>query len=101
MPASLEGRIAVVTGVSRQGRLMKPSREPWQKMALRLRFAHARRGNVEARPADLRQAGARVLAVAASLTEESGAKQLTEAAIKEREGRPPPYDQRANAPQDL
>jgi hypothetical protein len=39
--------------------------------------------HVEARAADMKQADARVLAVAGSLTEESGAKQLREAAIKE------------------
>jgi NAD(P)-dependent dehydrogenase (short-subunit alcohol dehydrogenase family) len=85
MPASLEGKIAVVTGVSHQGQIGETVAKALAGRGAALAICARTQSNVEARAADLRQAGARVLAVAASLTEESGAKQLIEAAIKEYE----------------
>ena len=85
MPASLEGKIAVITGVSHQGQIGETVAKALAGRGAALAICARTQSNVEARAADLRQAGARVLAVAASLTEESGAKQLIEAAIKEYE----------------
>jgi NAD(P)-dependent dehydrogenase (short-subunit alcohol dehydrogenase family) len=85
MPASLEGKIAVVTGVSHQGQIGETVAKALAGRGAALAICARTRSNVEARAADLRQAGARVLAVAASLTEQSGAKQLIGAAIKEYE----------------
>ena len=86
MPASLEGKIAVVTGVSLQGQIGETVAKALAGRGAALAICARTRSNVEARAVDLRQAGARVLAVAASLTEERpGAKQLVEAAIKEYE----------------
>jgi NAD(P)-dependent dehydrogenase (short-subunit alcohol dehydrogenase family) len=85
MPISLEGKIAVVTGVSHQGQIGETVAKALADRGAALAICARTQSNVEARAADLRQAGARVLAVAASLTEESGAKQLIEAAIKEYE----------------
>jgi NAD(P)-dependent dehydrogenase (short-subunit alcohol dehydrogenase family) len=85
MPASLEGKIAVITGVSHQGQIGETVAKALADRGAALAICARTQSNVEARAADLRQAGARVLAVAASLTEESGAKQLIEAAIKEYE----------------
>ena len=85
MPASPEGKIAVITGVSHQGQIGETVAKALADRGAALAICARTQSNVEARAADLRQAGARVLAVAASLTEESGAKQLIEAAIKEYE----------------
>ena len=85
MAPSLEGKIAVVTGVSHQGQVGETVAKALADRGAALAICARTQSNVEARAADLRQAGARVLAVAASLTEESGAKQLIEAAIKEYE----------------
>ena len=82
-PTSLEGKIAVVTGVSHQGQLGETVAKALADRGAALAICARTQTNVEARADDLRQAGARVLAVAASLSEESGAKQLIEAAIKE------------------
>ena len=85
MSNNLEGQIAVVTGVSNQGQIGETVAKALANRGAALAICARTLSNVEARAADLRQAGARVLAVAASLTEESGAKQLIEAAIKEYE----------------
>ena len=85
MAPSLEGKIAVVTGVSHQGQVGETVAKALADRGAALAICARTQSNVEARAADLRQGGARVLAVAASLTEESGAKQLIEAAIKEYE----------------
>jgi NAD(P)-dependent dehydrogenase (short-subunit alcohol dehydrogenase family) len=83
MPNNLEGKIAVVTGVSHQGQIGETVAKALADRGAALAICARTRSSVEARAADLRQAGARVLAVATSLTEESGAKQLIEATIKE------------------
>jgi NAD(P)-dependent dehydrogenase (short-subunit alcohol dehydrogenase family) len=85
MPASLEGKIAVVTGVSHQGQIGETVAKALADRGAALAICARTQSNVEDRAADLRQAGARVLAVAASLTEESGSKRLIEAVIKEYE----------------
>jgi NAD(P)-dependent dehydrogenase (short-subunit alcohol dehydrogenase family) len=85
MSTGLEGKIAVVTGVSHEGQIGETVAKALADRGAALAICARTQSNVEARTADLRQAGARVLAVAASLTEESGAKQLIEAAIKEYE----------------
>jgi NAD(P)-dependent dehydrogenase (short-subunit alcohol dehydrogenase family) len=85
MPTNLEGKIAVVTGVSHQGQIGETVAKALADRGAALAICARTQSSVEARAAELRQAGARVLVVAASLTEESGAKQLIEAAIKEYE----------------
>jgi NAD(P)-dependent dehydrogenase (short-subunit alcohol dehydrogenase family) len=85
MPTSLDGKIAVVTGVSHQGQIGEAVAKALAERGAALAICARTQSNVEARAADLRQAGARVLAVTASLTEESGVKQFIEAAIKEYE----------------
>ena len=83
MPNSLEGKIAVVTGVSHQGQIGETVAKGLANRRAALAICARTAGNVEARATELRQAGSRVLVVAASLTEESGAKQLIDAAMKE------------------
>jgi NAD(P)-dependent dehydrogenase (short-subunit alcohol dehydrogenase family) len=83
MPNSLEGKIAVVTGVSHQGQIGETVAKGLASRGATLAICARTARSVEARAAELRQTGARVLVVTASLTEESGAKQLIDAAMKE------------------
>jgi hypothetical protein len=43
MQISLEGKVAIVTGVSGDGQVGKPSPKRWQKTALSWRFVRARK----------------------------------------------------------
>ena len=83
MPNSLQGKIAVVTGVSHQGQIGETVAKGLANRRAALAICARTAGSVEARATELRQAGSRVLVVAASLTEESGSKQLIDAAMKE------------------
>ena len=83
MSNSLEGKIAVVTGVSQRGQIGDAVAKALADRGASLAISARTQRNVEARAAELRQAGARVLVVAASLTEEAGAKQLIETTMKE------------------
>ncbi|ODS02612.1 hypothetical protein AUC71_01550 [Methyloceanibacter marginalis] len=83
MSNSLEGKIAVVTGVSQRGQIGDAVAKALADRGAILAISARTQRNVEARAAELRQAGARVLVVAASLTEQAGAKQLVETTMKE------------------
>ena len=56
MPASLEGKIAVVTGVSHQGQIGETVAKALAGRGAALAICARTRSNVEARAADLRQA---------------------------------------------
>ena len=73
----------MVTGVSHQGQIGETVAKGLANRRAALAVCARTAGSVEARATELRQAGSRVLVVAASLTEESGAKQLIDAAMKE------------------
>jgi NAD(P)-dependent dehydrogenase (short-subunit alcohol dehydrogenase family) len=83
MSTGLEDKIAVVTGVSHEGQIGETVARALAENGAALAICARTADNVEARGAELRQAGARVLAVAASLAEESGARRLIDAAMKE------------------
>jgi NAD(P)-dependent dehydrogenase (short-subunit alcohol dehydrogenase family) len=83
MSAELEGKIAVVTGVSQEGQIGVTVAQALANAGAALTICARTAKNVEARAAELRQAGARVITVAASLTEEAGAKQLIDATLQE------------------
>jgi len=83
MSNSLEGKIAVVTGVSHQGQIGETVAKALADRGATLAICARTQSSVEARAAELRQGGARVLVVTASLAEESGAKQLIDATMKE------------------
>jgi NAD(P)-dependent dehydrogenase (short-subunit alcohol dehydrogenase family) len=83
MPTNLEGKTAVVTGVSHQGQIGATVAEALANEGVALAICARTAKNVEARAAELRQAGARVVTVAASLTEESGANQLINVAMND------------------
>ena len=83
MSTNLEGKTAVVTGVSHQGQIGTTVAQALASAGAALTICARTAKNVEARAAELRQAGARVIMVAASLTEEPGAKQLIDATMEE------------------
>ena len=81
MQISLEGKVAIVTGVSGDGQVGKPSPKRWQKTALALAICARKQSNVEARAKELRDAGARVFAMAGSLTDEGQVQRLIDGTI--------------------
>jgi NAD(P)-dependent dehydrogenase (short-subunit alcohol dehydrogenase family) len=83
MPATLEGKVAVVTGVSHDGQVGQTVAKALAKEGCALAICARTQVNVEARAAELRQAGARVLAIAASLTDESSVRQLMDSTLKQ------------------
>lgn len=70
MSIELEGKFALVTGVSGTGQVGQAVAEALAGAGASLAIAARTRANVEARAAELRSRGARVLAVAADLTVE-------------------------------
>ncbi len=83
MPAILEGKVALVTGVSRDGQVGQTVAEVLAENGAALAICARTQSNVEERAEELRQAGARVLAVAASLTDEAQVRQLIERVLNE------------------
>ena len=81
--STLDGNVAIVTGVSHQGQIGEAVAKTLADSGAALTICARTQSSVEARAAELRQAGARALGVAVSLTEESGARQLIEATMKE------------------
>lgn len=83
MPAILDGKVAVVTGVSHDGQIGQTVAKALAERGAALAICARQQSNVEARAAELRQAGARVLAMAASLTDEAQVQQLIDGALRE------------------
>nr|WP_280514716.1 SDR family NAD(P)-dependent oxidoreductase [Methylocella tundrae] len=83
MPGVLEGKVALVTGVSHDGQIGQAVARKLAESGAALVICARTRSNVEARAEELRGAGARVLALAVSLTDESQVRQLIERALSE------------------
>lgn len=83
MSAGLEGKVALVTGVSQDGQVGQAVAKALAESGASLAICARSEGNVEARAAELRKAGARVLAVAASLTDEPQVRRLVDSALNE------------------
>jgi len=83
MPALLQGKVAVVTGVSGGGQIGHATAKALAASGALLAICARTQSNVEARAAELRQAGARVLAVAASLSDETQVRRLIDATLRE------------------
>jgi NAD(P)-dependent dehydrogenase (short-subunit alcohol dehydrogenase family) len=81
--ASLQDKVAVVTGVSHEGQVGQAVAKALAERGAALAICARTQANVEARAAELRQSGARVLAMAASLTDESGVQQLIDGVLRE------------------
>ena len=83
MPANLEGKVAVVTGVSGDGQIGQAVAKALAESGAALAICARTQSNVEARAAELRQAGARVFALAGSLTDESQVRRLIDGTLSE------------------
>ena len=83
MPAVLEGKVALVTGVSHDGQVGQAVAKVLAEKGAALAICARTQSNLEARAKELRQAGARVLPLAANLTDESQVRQLMERALSE------------------
>lgn len=76
MPGSLEGKVAIVTGVSHDGQVGQAVAKALAAQGASLAVCARTKNNVEARAAELKSAGAKVIPVAASLTDEAQVKSL-------------------------
>ena len=83
MPDIFEGKVALVTGVSQDGQVGQAVAKVLAEKGAALAICARTQSNVEARAIELRQAGARVLPLAANLTDESQVRQLIERALSE------------------
>jgi NAD(P)-dependent dehydrogenase (short-subunit alcohol dehydrogenase family) len=83
MPGILEGKVAVVTGVSHAGQVGQAVARDLAAKGAALVICARTQANVEARATELRAAGARVLPVAASLTEEPQVAHLIDQTLAE------------------
>jgi NAD(P)-dependent dehydrogenase (short-subunit alcohol dehydrogenase family) len=83
MPGSLEGKVAVVTGVSHAGQVGQAVARDLAAKGAALVICARTQANVEARAMELREGGARVLPVAASLTEEPQVARLIDQTLAE------------------
>jgi len=83
MPTTLEGKVAIVTGVSGDGQVGQAVAKALAENGAQLTICARTQSNVEARDQELRQAGARVFAMAGSLTDEAQVKRLIDGAMKE------------------
>jgi NAD(P)-dependent dehydrogenase (short-subunit alcohol dehydrogenase family) len=83
MPAILEDKVALVTGVSHDGQIGQAVAKALAENGASLVICARQQSNVDARAAELRQAGGRALAMAADLTDESQVQQLIDGALRE------------------
>lgn len=83
MSKRLEGKIALLTGVSRDGQVGQVVAKVLAENGAALAICARSSSNVEMRAKELRLAGARVLALAADLTDESQVRQLVERTLSE------------------
>jgi len=81
MPAILEGKVALVTGVSQDGQVGQAVAKMLAGKGAALAICARTQSNVEARAKELRQAGAQVLPLAANLSDESQVRHLVERAL--------------------
>ena len=83
MPTTLEGKVAIVTGVSGDGQVGQAVAKALAENGAQLAICARTQANVEARAQELREAGARVLGVVGSLTNEAQVLRLIDSAIGE------------------
>lgn len=83
MAAMLDGKVALVTGVSHNGQVGQAVAEALAAEGAALTIAARTEANVAARAEELRQTGARVLPLAADLTDETQVQRMIERAMSE------------------
>jgi NAD(P)-dependent dehydrogenase (short-subunit alcohol dehydrogenase family) len=76
MPGSLEGKVAIVTGVSHDGQVGQAVAQAMAAQGASLAIAARTKDDVVARAAELKGDGANVIPVIASLTDEADVKRL-------------------------
>jgi len=83
MTRLLSGKVALVTGVSRQGQVGQTVAKALAAEGAALAIVARSRDHIEARAAELRVGGARVLPVAANLADESEVQRMVDRLISE------------------
>ena len=83
MAKSLEGRVALVTGVSHAGQVGQTVAKALAAEGAALAICARTQSNVDARAAELRQSGARVMSLAVSLTDEAEVRRLISDVVNE------------------
>ncbi len=83
MQVSLEGKVAVVTGVSGDGQVGQAVAKALANTRAALAICARTQSNVEVRAKELRDASARVFAMAGSLTDEDQVRRLIDGTINE------------------
>jgi NAD(P)-dependent dehydrogenase (short-subunit alcohol dehydrogenase family) len=83
MQITLEGKVAIVTGVSGDGQVGQAVAKALAENGAKLAICSRSQDKIEARAKELRELGASVLALAGSLTEEDEVKRLIDGAAKE------------------
>jgi NAD(P)-dependent dehydrogenase (short-subunit alcohol dehydrogenase family) len=83
MPGTLDGKVALVTGVSHDGQVGQAVAQVLAANGAALAICARTKENVDARAAELRKSGAKVLGIAASLTDESQVRDLVAQAMGE------------------
>jgi len=83
MDKNLNGKVAIVTGVSHEGQVGQAVAKALAARGAALSICARSQSNVEARAGELRQAGARVFAFTASLTDEAQVSKLIEGTLSE------------------
>jgi len=83
MPAILENKVALVTGISHDGQVGQAVAKALAENGAALSICARQQSNVDGRAAELRQAGGRVLALAADLTDESQVQRLIDGTLRE------------------
>jgi len=81
MQANLQGKVAIVTGVSKDGQVGQAVARALAAQGVSLAVCARTKDNVVARAEELKADGANVIPVAASLTDEADAKRLVEETI--------------------
>jgi len=80
---TLEGKVAIVTGVSGDGQVGQAVAKALAENGAQLAICARSKDKVEARAKELREAGARVLAVPGSLADEAQVKRLIDGVMEE------------------
>jgi len=78
MTGCLEGRVAIVTGVSHDGQVGQTVAKVLAQSGAALAICARTPANVEARAAELRQVGAKVVPIVASLTEDAQVRRVVD-----------------------
>jgi NAD(P)-dependent dehydrogenase (short-subunit alcohol dehydrogenase family) len=83
MQISLESKVAIVTGVSGDGQVGQTVAKALAENGVQLAICARTQSNIEARAKELRDAGARVFAMAGSLTDEGQVQRLIDGTLSE------------------